>query len=213
MSDTVINSLLIACSALLVTSDCPSSVQKTIYVCLHVGSVSIERMGRVSLESVQNPCKYQSSGRNSVLKRCISWKIISNDYSLVLKKVGSIKICSMNIPAYHDSSADIIKLWNWINVLTAKSKWPDSDNLRWHMVYQVKMQGKSCRKVGKTLSVDPSTVSRTWILSMLLATLTSESYPSPNLAQMCLKSWWLFLKQFLKTEVLLHELQQTLLFP
>ena len=66
MSDTVINSLLIACSTLLVTSDCSCSVQKTIYVCLHVGSVSIERMGRVSLESVQNTCKYQSSGRKCV---------------------------------------------------------------------------------------------------------------------------------------------------
>ena len=83
-----------------------------------------------------------------------------------------------------------------------------TDNLRWHIIYQVKMQGKPCRKVGKTLSVDKPTVSRTWTLSMFLATLTSESYLPLILAQMCLKSWWLFLKQYLKTEVLLHELHQ-----
>lgn len=53
----------------------------------------------------------------------------------------------------------------------------DSD-LRWHMVYQVKVQNLRHREVARNLCVDQSTVSRTVALSDDTGDVKKRKYPS-----------------------------------
>ena len=54
-----------------------------------------------------------------------------------------------------------------------------SEDLRWRMVYHVKMKGKSCREAGENLAVDPSTVIRTVTLFNTSGNVDKRKYP-PN---------------------------------
>jgi len=88
-----------------------------------------------------------------------------------------------------------------------------SNDLRWRMVYQVEVQGKSCREVGGNLGVHPSTVCRTIALFNTSGNVDKAKYP-PNSGTAVLTEIGktIIIETVLdKPDILLCELKQTLI--
>ena len=90
---------------------------------------------------------------------------------------------------------------------------PYSNDLRWRMVHQVEIQGKSYREVGENLGVDSSTVCRTVALFNATSNVNKRKHPpNPGTTVLTEIDKIIILETVLdKPEVLLRELQQTLI--
>ena len=90
---------------------------------------------------------------------------------------------------------------------------PYSNNLRWRMVHQVEIQGKSYKKVGGNLGVDPSTVCRTVALFNVTGSVDKRKHPPNSGTTVLTKIDKIVILETVldRPEVLLRELQQTLI--
>ena len=89
---------------------------------------------------------------------------------------------------------------------------PYTADLRWRMVYQKEVKGKSCRQVAESLSIDPSTVSRTMALFDASGTVDKRKHP-PNRGTAVLTEIdkIIIIESVLdKPDILLREIQKTL---
>ena len=87
---------------------------------------------------------------------------------------------------------------------------PYSNDLRWRMVHQVEIQGKSYRKVGRNLGVDPSTVCRTVALFNATSNVGKRKHP-PNSGTTVVTEIDKIIILETVLEVFLREVQQTLI--
>lgn len=90
---------------------------------------------------------------------------------------------------------------------------PYSNDLRWRMVYQVEIKGKSCREAGENLCVSPSTVCRTVALFNASGNVDKHKHPSNTGTAVLTEIDKIIIIETVleKPDVLLHKIRQALI--